>query len=65
MIKSNNKILCIIPARGGSKGVHRKNIRPIGGKPFIGWTIEVALNTSCIDRIIVSTDDEKIADIME
>jgi CMP-N-acetylneuraminic acid synthetase len=65
MIKSDNKILCIIPARGGSKGVHRKNIRPIGGKPLIGWTIEVALNTSCIDRIIVSTDDEEIADIVK
>lgn len=64
MIKSNNKVLCIIPARGGSKGVHRKNIRPIGGKPLIGWTIEAALNASCIDRIIVSTDDEEIADIV-
>jgi CMP-N-acetylneuraminic acid synthetase len=62
--KSDNKILCIIPARGGSKGVHRKNIRPIGGKPLIGWTIEVAMRTSCIDRIVVSTDDAEIADIV-
>jgi len=62
MNNSNHNILCIIPARGGSKGVHRKNIRSVGGKPLIGWTIEVALNTPCIDRIIVSTDDAEIAD---
>lgn len=65
MIESNKKILCIIPARGGSKGVPGKNIRPIGGIPLIGWTIEVALSTSCLDRIIVSTDDEEIADIVQ
>ncbi len=64
MITSNHKILGIIPARGGSKGVPRKNIRNVGGKPLIGWTIDVALSTSCIDRIIVSTDDEEIADIV-
>ena len=64
-MKLNNRILCIIPARGGSKGIPRKNIRPVGGKPLIGWTIEVALNTACVDRVIVSTDDEEIANIVK
>ena len=53
-------ILAIIPARGGSKGVPRKNIRPLGGKPLIAHTIEVALKTKEIGRVIVSTDDEEI-----
>lgn len=48
-------------ARGGSKGVPRKNIRPLGGKPLIGYAIEVALASSFIDYVFVSTDDEEIA----
>jgi CMP-N-acetylneuraminic acid synthetase len=63
MIKNKYKILAIIPARGGSKGVPGKNIKRLAGKPLIAWTIETAQNTSCLDRIIVSTDDEKIAAI--
>ena len=54
------RILGIIPARGGSKGVHRKNIKPIGEKPLIAWTIEAA-KPSRPTRTIVSTDDEEIA----
>lgn len=54
-------ILAVIPARGGSKGVHRKNLRPLGGKPLIGWTIEAALASPSVSRIILSTDDEAIA----
>ena len=54
-------ILAIIPARGGSKGIPRKNIRPLAGKPLIGWTIDAAKQASCIDRLIVSTDDDEIA----
>ena len=57
------KILGIIPARGGSKGVPKKNIRYLCGKPLIAWTIETALQTSCLDRVIVSTDDEDIAEV--
>lgn len=58
------KILAVIPARGGSKGVARKNVRPICGKPLIVYTIETALAARHIlDRIIVSTDDEEIAAI--
>lgn len=53
--------LCIIPARGGSKRIHRKNIRDFYGKPIFAWSIEAAINSECFDRIIVSTDDEEIA----
>ena len=56
-------ILTIIPARGGSKGVPRKNIRELGGKPLIAYTIEAAIGSSFIDRFIVSTDDEEVAEI--
>lgn len=56
-------MLAIIPARGGSKGVPRKNIRPLSGKPLILWTIEAAVKSKHVDRIVLSTDDEEIADI--
>jgi CMP-N,N'-diacetyllegionaminic acid synthase len=56
-------ILAIIPARGGSKGIPRKNIKPLMGKPLIGWTIDAVKQASCIDRIIVSTEDEVIASV--
>jgi N-acylneuraminate cytidylyltransferase len=57
------RIIAVIPARGGSKSVPYKNIRPLAGKPLIVWSIEIAQNTKEIDRIIVSTDDDKIAKI--
>lgn len=57
------KILCLICARGGSKGVPGKNIRPLGGIPLIGWSIHFAKQCSFFDRIVVSTDDEQIAQI--
>ncbi len=55
------QVLAIIPARGGSKGVPRKNIRAVAGKPLIAWTIEAARAAKSIGRIVVSTDDEEIA----
>lgn len=55
--------LAVIPARGGSKRIPRKNIKNFCGKPIIGWSIEAALQSRCFDRVIVSTDDEEIADI--
>jgi pseudaminic acid cytidylyltransferase len=55
--------LCVIPARGGSKRIPRKNIKPFCGKPMIAWSIEAALQSSCFDEVIVSTDDVEIADI--
>lgn len=61
MVKENElKIVAIIPARGGSKGIPKKNITPINGKPLIVYTLEHALSTEVIDRIVVSTDDSEI-----
>ncbi|MFZ5906247.1 MAG: cytidylyltransferase domain-containing protein [Nitrospirota bacterium] len=57
------KILALIPARGGSKGLTRKNILPFLGKPLIVWTIEEAMASTYLDRVIVSTDDDEIAAI--
>lgn len=57
------EVLAIIPARGGSKGVPRKNIKPLAGKPLIVWTIETTLRARYITRVIVSTDDDEIARI--
>ncbi len=53
--------VAIIPARGGSKRLPNKNLRFIGGKPLIAWTVEAALNSNCFNRVVVSTDDELIA----
>lgn len=55
-------VVAVIPARGGSKGVPRKNIRPLAGKPLIAYAIETALASNLIDRVIVSTDDGEIAE---
>lgn len=57
------KILAIIPARGGSKGLPGKNIRPLAGKPLIGWTLESAKKSKYLDEIFVSTDSQEIADV--
>jgi len=54
-------ILCVISARGGSQGLPGKNIRQLLGKPLIAWTIETALKTPEIDRVVVSTDSKEIA----
>ena len=56
-------IVAIIGARGGSKSLVKKNIRELAGKPLIVWTVEAARNCSLIDRVIVSTDDDEIAEI--
>ena len=55
--------LCIIPARGGSKRIPRKNIKSFMGKPIIAYSIEAALNSGVFDEVMVSTDDEEIADV--
>ena len=57
------KIYAIIPARGGSKRIKKKNIIEIGGKPMIAWTIQAALETDLIDKVIVSTDCPDIAKV--
>ena len=55
--------LAVIPARGGSKRIPHKNIKKFCGKPIIAWSIEAALKSGCFNRVIVSTDDEKIAKV--
>ena len=56
-------MLAIIPARGGSKGIPRKNIKSLNGKPLLYYTIEEALKSRYIDKVIVSTEDKEIADL--
>jgi N-acylneuraminate cytidylyltransferase/CMP-N,N'-diacetyllegionaminic acid synthase len=59
----NNSVLGLITARGNSKGIHKKNIKQLSGKPLIAWTIEEALKCKKIERVIVSTDSSEIAEI--
>ena len=54
-------VLGLIPARGGSKGIPRKNLAPVGGKPLLTWTVEAAQEASELTRVVVSTDDDEIA----
>ena len=62
-MKGSINVVAVITARGGSKGLHRKNIRLLKGKHLIGWTIDAALAASSLSRVIVSTDDTEIAEI--
>ena len=57
------KIVAIIPARGGSKRIPRKNIKLIAGKPMVAYSIEAGLKSKYVDRVIVSTEDKEIAEI--
>src|SRR3989344_890711 len=59
------KILAIIPARGGSKRIPRKNIKNFAGQPIIKYSIDAALGSGCFDEIMVSTDDREIAKVAE
>lgn len=56
------KVLAIIGARGGSQGIPRKNLALLGGKPLIGWTVEAAVKSSLTDVVMVTTDDQEIAE---
>ena len=62
---SGNSVLAIIPARGGSKGLPGKNTKELCGKPLVSWPIQAAKESLFIDKIIVSTDDQKIAEIAQ
>lgn len=57
--------VAVIPARGGSKRIPRKNIKEFCGKPIIAWSIEAALNSEVIDQVVVSTDDPEIANVAQ
>lgn len=58
-------VVCIIPARGGSKRIPRKNVKPFHGKPMIAWSIDVARASGMFDRVIVSTDSDEIKEVAE
>ncbi len=58
-----NNTLCIIPARGGSKRIPRKNVLPLGGKPLISYSIEVALNSGVFTDVVVSSDSAEVLDV--
>ena len=60
---TDSRVLAIIPARGGSKGLRRKNLCPIAGKPMVAYSIEAANHCSLVTRTMVTTDDEEIADV--
>jgi YrbI family 3-deoxy-D-manno-octulosonate 8-phosphate phosphatase len=62
-MSNSSEVLAIIPARGGSKGIPGKNFYPISGKPLISYAIEAALESRCVNRVIVSTDDKKITEV--
>jgi len=64
MIKGK-KVLAIIPARGGSKRLPRKNVLPLQGKPLIAWSIDAGLKSQYVDRVVVSTDCDEIAEISQ
>jgi CMP-N,N'-diacetyllegionaminic acid synthase len=57
------RVIAVVPARGGSKGIPRKNVAPLGGRPLLAWSIETALGVRYIDRTIVSTDDQAIDEV--
>jgi len=57
------KTLGVIPARGGSKGIPRKNLRPLGGEPLVARCVRTALEAAALDRVVVSTDDDEIAEV--
>lgn len=63
MTPARPRSVALIPARGGSKGVPRKNIRPLAGKPLIVWSIEAALRARLLDEVAVSTEDAEIAEV--
>lgn len=59
----NNRYLAVIPARAGSKGLPGKNLLPLGGKPMIAWSIQAALASRYLDRVVVSSEDEEILSV--
>lgn len=59
--QSRKRVLAVIPARGGSKGIPRKNVCPIAGKPLLAWVIAAAHDSGVVDQVVVSTDDDEIA----
>lgn len=63
VIEPNKRVLAIIPARGGSKGLPRKNILPVNGRPLIAWTITAAKDSEAIDTLVLSSEDDEIIEV--
>jgi N-acylneuraminate cytidylyltransferase len=63
MSEGQGRVLALIPARGGSKSIPRKNLRPLGGYPLLAWSIAAARESRHVDRVVVSTDDEEIRQV--
>ena len=63
MINKNEQVIALVPVRGGSKGIPKKNLKQLGGHPLMSWSIRVAQAVQEIDRVIVSTEDKELADI--
>jgi CMP-N,N'-diacetyllegionaminic acid synthase len=57
------EVVALVPARGGSKGIPRKNLAPLAGKPLLQWTLEAARGAESVTRVVVSTDDDEIAEV--
>jgi N-acylneuraminate cytidylyltransferase len=62
ILMQSNKVLALITARGGSKGLPRKNVLLAGGKPLLAWTVDAAISAECVDRVVLSSDDHEIMD---
>lgn len=62
LLMKANKVLALITARGGSKGLPRKNVLLAGGKPLVAWTVDAAISAECVERVVLSSDDHEIMD---
>lgn len=60
VLMKQGKVLALIPARGGSKGLPRKNVLEAGGRPLLAWTVDAGLGARCVDRVVLSSDDDEI-----
>lgn len=60
---ADQKVLAVVAGRGGSKGLPRKNVLPVGGRPMIAWSVAAGQSAALVDRVIVSTDDAEIAEV--
>ena len=65
MARTSDRRLCLVPARGGSQRVPRKNVAPLAGRPLLAWTVQAALDSRLFQRVVVSTEDAEIARIAE
>lgn len=65
MTGPGGSVVALIPARGGSKGLPRKNLADLGGRPLLAWSVEAALQAAAVDRVVVCTDDDEIAEAAE